>query len=320
MVSTTSTCIGFQTGGPSRTRSTSSGHGRSFSRRAHPLGVAGEDRHDDPGRGVGPPLADDEVGGEVAGRPVVEQRRRVRPELRGTARTARAARRGRGRASREGRWCVASARDRPSSSMEEQWTFNPLVQGSSPWGGTAHRPRRGGQADRDDSRRRLQAIGGRRESARRPTARSAEGSADRRSPRRARRGSSSGACMTQPTTHPRTVASPARPHRSPPLPSARSPRCGPTAARPPSSATKRRSSPRWPAPTRRCTSSSRRSTSTTPTPCAARGRGHRELASEHRRRHRPDLLRPAHPRADQRPAVDLTQLPAAGRRELISRR
>lgn len=26
---------------------------------------------------------------------------------------------------------------RPSSSMEEQWTFNPLVQGSSPWGGTA---------------------------------------------------------------------------------------------------------------------------------------------------------------------------------------
>ena len=25
---------------------------------------------------------------------------------------------------------------RPSSSMEEQWTFNPLVQGSSPWGGT----------------------------------------------------------------------------------------------------------------------------------------------------------------------------------------
>ena len=27
-------------------------------------------------------------------------------------------------------------RARPSSSMEEQWTFNPLVQGSSPWGGT----------------------------------------------------------------------------------------------------------------------------------------------------------------------------------------
>ena len=26
--------------------------------------------------------------------------------------------------------------ERPSSSMEEQWTFNPLVQGSSPWGGT----------------------------------------------------------------------------------------------------------------------------------------------------------------------------------------
>ena len=27
-------------------------------------------------------------------------------------------------------------RSRPSSSMAEQWTFNPLVQGSSPWGGT----------------------------------------------------------------------------------------------------------------------------------------------------------------------------------------
>ena len=27
-------------------------------------------------------------------------------------------------------------RSRLSSSMVEQWTFNPLVQGSSPWGGT----------------------------------------------------------------------------------------------------------------------------------------------------------------------------------------
>jgi hypothetical protein len=30
-----------------------------------------------------------------------------------------------------------SRRSRLSSSMVEQWTFNPLVQGSSPWGGTA---------------------------------------------------------------------------------------------------------------------------------------------------------------------------------------
>ncbi len=30
----------------------------------------------------------------------------------------------------------ASIRSRASSSMVEQWTFNPLVQGSSPWGRT----------------------------------------------------------------------------------------------------------------------------------------------------------------------------------------
>jgi hypothetical protein len=49
--------------------------------RLHPLGVPGEDRYDDPGRGIGPALAHDEVGGEVARRPVVEQGRRVRPQL-----------------------------------------------------------------------------------------------------------------------------------------------------------------------------------------------------------------------------------------------
>ena len=32
-----------------------------------------------------------------------------------------------------------SRRSRLPSSMEEQWTFNPLVQGSSPWGGTTRR-------------------------------------------------------------------------------------------------------------------------------------------------------------------------------------
>jgi hypothetical protein len=30
---------------------------------------------------------------------------------------------------------------RPSSSTAEQWTFNPLVQGSNPWGATSHFPR-----------------------------------------------------------------------------------------------------------------------------------------------------------------------------------
>ena len=29
---------------------------------------------------------------------------------------------------------------RPSSSMAEQWTFNPMVQGSSPWGATTILP------------------------------------------------------------------------------------------------------------------------------------------------------------------------------------
>jgi hypothetical protein len=31
-----------------------------------------------------------------------------------------------------------SRRSRLPSSMVEQWTFNPLVQGSSPWGGTTN--------------------------------------------------------------------------------------------------------------------------------------------------------------------------------------
>ena len=30
--------------------------------------------------------------------------------------------------------------DRPSSSTAEQWTFNPLVQGSNPWGATGRFP------------------------------------------------------------------------------------------------------------------------------------------------------------------------------------
>ena len=99
-----------------------------------------------PAAASGPPLADDEVGGEVAGRPRrrTASARRGRP--RGTGRRAQRARRAAGDAIglRLGRSDAGSfrptaayaCRSRPSSSMEEQWTFNPLVQGSSPWGGT----------------------------------------------------------------------------------------------------------------------------------------------------------------------------------------
>ena len=43
---------------------------------------------------------------------------------------------------RAARYAIVSGEiaSRPSSSTAEQWTFNPLVQGSNPWGATRRKP------------------------------------------------------------------------------------------------------------------------------------------------------------------------------------
>ena len=79
--STASTRIGLHRGGPRLTRSTMSANGRAASVLADVLAVVGEERGHDPGPGVGATLPDDEVGGEVLGRPVAAQGRGVRTDL-----------------------------------------------------------------------------------------------------------------------------------------------------------------------------------------------------------------------------------------------